>query len=225
MDKAKNIASSGLTADKQIRLSEYQYFPPVNWFYGLLQQTHCIFFKYDEYRKMTFRNRCSIAGSNGLINLSVPILGGREIRGLTSDIIIDNRLPWQTNHWKSICSCYNHAPWFDEYRDDCRKIFETRFDQLTDLNRTVWEWLVNQLKLSITWEEGIVPQSVEYMNCLNAFTPKKLRALPAAFRYRQVFEERTGFLPHLSVLDLLFCTGPSAADMLVRAPSFIQRAG
>ena len=50
-------------------VSEYQYFSPFTWFYGLSHQTHCIFYKYDEYRKMSFRNRCVIAGANGSMNL------------------------------------------------------------------------------------------------------------------------------------------------------------
>ena len=33
-------------------------------------------------------------------------------------------------------------------------------------------------------------------------------------RYRQVFEDRVGFIPGLSILDLLFCVGPAANEKL-----------
>jgi hypothetical protein len=33
-------------------------------------------------------------------------------------------------------------------------------------------------------------------------------------KYRQVFEERTGFLPNLSVLDLLFNVGKEGGELL-----------
>jgi hypothetical protein len=195
-------------------VSEYHYFSPVTWFSALPPASHCIFFKYDEYRKMSFRNRCVIAGANGPINLSVPILGGRNIRILTNEIMIDNRLPWQNNHWKSICSCYNHAPWFEEYGGGCKKIFETRYERLADLNRAVFEWVLIQIKWPLTWEEGEVNDRTGWISYLNKFVPKKMKDIPATVRYRQVFQERTGFLPHLSILDLLFCAGPLAGELL-----------
>jgi hypothetical protein len=36
----------------------------------------------------------------------------------------------------------------------------------------------------------------------------------APLKYRQVFEERIGFIPNLSILDLIFCEGKRAAEML-----------
>ncbi|MES1224575.1 MAG: WbqC family protein [Bacteroidota bacterium] len=36
--------------------------------------------------------------------------------------------------------------------------------------------------------------------------------------YRQLFEERTGFLPNLSILDLLFCEGKKANELLYNGP-------
>src|SRR5687767_11903066 len=137
-----------------IVVSEYQYFPPITWFSGLSLPTHCIFYRYDDFRKMSFRNRCVIAGASGPMNLSVPVAGGRNIRLATTEVMIDNRLPWQSNHWKSITSCYNHAPWFEQYRESCREIFENTYERLVDLNRSAFEWVVTQLKVPLTWEEG-----------------------------------------------------------------------
>ena len=34
----------------------------------------------------------------------------------------------------------------------------------------------------------------------------------------QVFQDRIGFIPNLSILDLLFNTGPQAADILNHIP-------
>ncbi len=198
----------------RLLVSEYQYFSPLTWFSGLYVPTHCIFYVYDEYRKMSFRNRCVIAGANGPMNLSVPILGGRNVRIPTTAVLIDNRLPWQLNHWKSICSCYNHAPWFTEYSEGCREIFEQRFETLVDLNRFVLNWIITQLKLPFTWEEGELPGESGWLDYRNKFNPKLIRNEMGKIKYRQVFQERTGFIPNLSVLDLLFCTGPRAGELL-----------
>jgi hypothetical protein len=164
---------------------------------------------------MSFRNRCTIAGANGPINLSVPILGGRNIRVYTSEVLIDNRQSWQMTHWKSICSCYNHAPWFDEYKYSCEEIFSTPFDRLVDLNRSALNWIITQLNWDLTSEDGPLPDNPgQFSNYINKFKPNKMMQFPVTVEYHQVFEERTGFQPHLSILDFLFCIGPRAGEIL-----------
>ena len=193
---------------------EYQYFPPVTLFSYLKGFSHCIFFEYDEFRKMSFRNRCVIAGANGPINLTVPVRGGRNQRILSKEVEIDNRIAWQLNHWKSICSCYNHSPWFEHYKHSLLEIFETRYEKLIDLNLAAFRWTIAQLNISTTWETGSVPVDKAFEDLRNRLMPKLLTALPTNVEYRQVFQEQIGFLPHLSILDLLFCTGMKAHSIL-----------
>lgn len=48
----------------------------------------------------------------------------------------------------------------------------------------------------------------------NSFRDPAVGATP--IKYRQVFEERIGFLPNLSILDLLFCEGKNARTLLLK---------
>ena len=56
------------------------------------------------------------------------------------------------------------------------------------------------------------------LNFREAFSPKKHRAAPdPQFNpqpYTQVFEEKQGFIPNLSILDLLFNEGPNSLNVL-----------
>ena len=194
-------------------LIDSHYFPPLTYLSSLSHTTHCYFYIYDRFQKMTFRNRCVIAGANGPITLSVPLKGGRDQKGFLKEIEIDQNTAWQSNHWKSICSCYNHSPWFDHYRESLRPFFEKEYRLLADLNLEVFGWVLQQLQWPLNFSISDLPDG-HYHDLRNAFTPKKLKTLGTPFTYHQVFQERIGFQPHLSVLDLLFCTGPRAGELL-----------
>ncbi|HUR10243.1 MAG TPA: WbqC family protein [Flavitalea sp.] len=200
-------------------LVEYQYFPSLTYLAALSHSTHIIFYTYDQFRKMSFRNRCVIAGANGPLLLTVPLKGGRDQKSFSKEIEIDNRIRWQSSHWKSICSAYNHSPWFDQYRDSLQPIFENQYQLLNDLSLDVFEWILNQLGWHFTHTSGDVPDR-EFIDLRNTFTPKNTRVNPIPYVYRQVFQERIGFLPNLSVIDLIFCIGPRAGELLKQATPF-----
>lgn len=201
---------------------EPQYFPPVNFFSYLSPESNDIFLICEEYKKMTFRNRCVIAGANGPINLTVPIEGGREQHTLFNDVKIDNRQKWQSEHWKSLCACYNHSPWFEHYRDSLAVLFRQKFELLIDLNVSTFKWIISELKLPVSIQIFTDRKEAD-LDLINKFSPRNLKNEQPVIRYQQIFEERTGFLPHLSILDLLFCSGSNSMD-IIRTAS-ISKAG
>jgi len=204
-----------------ILLVESQYFAPVILFKMLSKGSHIEFDVYENYQKMSFRNRCVVAGGKGPVNLSVPLLEGRNQRRLVKEVQIDNRRPWQGQHWKTILSCYNRSPWFSFYCDDMEELYRQPFQFLVDWNLACFEWAVQQL--GIVPAAGFTQQYEEhydeekYLDCRNRLLPKNiLQQFPQPVSYRQVFEERTGFIPHLSILDLLFCEGKNARQILLK---------
>ena len=171
---------------------------------------------------MSFRNRCEIAGSQGRIDLSIPLAGGRDQKILVKDLRIAGHYPWQDQHWKTILSCYSRSPWFDHYRDDLAQLYQRPVSFLLDWNLTCFEWScrVLGLPLQVTLTEAYHPQydpavSLDYRGRL---VPKSIRETTLASPpvYRQVFEEITGFIPNLSILDLLFCEGQRARSLLAQ---------
>src|SRR5882757_4890938 len=129
---------------------DLQYFAPVILYKNLDEYSNIIFEQYECYQKMSFRNRCQIVGAEGLINLSVPLVKGRDQKTLMKDVRISDLQPWQARHWKTIVSCYSRSPWFEFYRDDLGELYKRRFDRLVDWNRACFEWTLRMLKMPVS---------------------------------------------------------------------------
>ncbi len=195
---------------------ELQYFPPISFFSTLYGETYFYLDIYDIYRKMSFRNRCLIAGAQGIISLSVPLQQGRNQQLPMNEVRISDTEKWQSRHFKSIRSAYNRSPFFDFYEDELAAIYQRPFELLTDWNLCCLEWI----KEKLAWRTGILftDSAIPYQS--DGITDLRNRVLPKNFmewkpvKYRQVFEERTGFFPNLSILDLLFNCGPRSSELL-----------
>ncbi len=165
---------------------------------------------------MSFRNRCMIAGAHDIISLSIPLKNGRNQNLAMKDVLISNQEKWQARHFKSIQSAYNKSPFFEYYRHELAVIYQQRFDGLADWNFCCLNWLKEKMDwpAEIRITEKAIPFQAEGYNDLRNLTLPKNHGQWNPVKYRQVFEERTGFIPNLSVLDLLFNTGPGAGELL-----------
>ena len=201
-------------------LVESQYFPPVTLFRMSIQFSNVNIDIYDPWRKMSFRNRCVVVGGNGSINLSIPVVEGREQKKPLKEVMIDNRKAWQLQHWRTITSCYNRSPWFSFFEPELEALYRQPVHLLSDWNRTCFEWVTKKLGGDIYADYSqYVPGEMggeEVVDWRNKLTPKSIQNdFPDPVRYHQVFEERIGFIPNLSILDLLFCEGKNAKRILV----------
>ncbi len=188
--------------------SPLYYLPSVSWF---LKNIHSDEIHFDigiNYQKNLKLNRCHIAGANGIILLSIPLEKGRHQYGLIKDLHISFTNNWQKIHWNSIYSSYGKAPFFIYYEEGFKKIFSLKITSLTEWNFQLLQYCFGCLKLTNTLiinEEPTVVSIIQ--NTTGAAN------LP---QYSQVFEQRHGFMPDLSILDLIFNLGPDAKDYLTR---------
>jgi WbqC-like protein family len=205
---------------------------------------------------MSFRNRCRIAGAEGVVDLSVPIAGGRDQKTIMKEVRIASGRSWQAQHWKTIVSCYSRSPWFDYYRDGLQKLFEEPVEFLMDWDLRCLEWSLRALGMDrpilltdryqkiydpedgVDWRGRLGPKSLKGSGQpgasingdegrepgggikgeegrepgagINGDEQRSGGGLESVVRYRQVFEERIGFMSNLSILDLLFCEGKEA---------------
>lgn len=195
-----------------------QLFPCIYYMNALSLNKYIKIEKYDHFEKMSFRNRYIIAGANGLQNLTVPVAGGREQKALMKDVRIDNSVNWKMKHWRSLISAYSKTPFFEFYYTDIQALLFSKEEFLFPFNIAVLEWLCKTLKINVTIEFTEVfrkeyREGADYRNCIlpKNFQDNSKRQLP---HYPQVFEDRLGFQPNLSILDLLFCQGPNALSLL-----------
>ncbi len=197
-------------------ISELQYFPPVTFLTTLYNETYVYLDIYETYRKMSFRNRCIIAGAQGVISLSIPLQDGRNQNIPVNEVLISDKENWQARHFKSMQSAYKRSPFFEFYEQELSGIYQKPYSRLVDWNLHCLNWIKAKLGWSaeIRFTETVVPfREAGYDDRRNLFLPKNYHRWNPV-KYRQVFEERTGFFPNLSILDLLFNTGNEAPELL-----------
>lgn len=203
-----------------ILLTESQYFPPICYYLNLIKYPDVKIEQYEHYQKLSYRNRCYVAGPNGSILLSVPLLKGKNQRTLMKDVRIANEEKWQALHWKTLTSAYRRSPWFEFFEDELNPYFEKRYNFLLDWNMELFALINNWLGISpnidLTSEYIMYYENNLIKDFRNVIRPGKsanevCNQLP---EYQQVFGERTGFLENMSIIDLIFCEGRNALSYL-----------
>jgi hypothetical protein len=194
------------------------YLPPITWMAVALQSGTVALEVHETYPKQTFRNRCNIATASGVLSLTIPVKRVNGNHTKTCDIQIDNSKNWQLLHWRSIITAYNKTPYFLFYRDLFEPLFSQKYDLLVDFNNELLNCVLNALKIKTieirpTAEYEITPDALDLRN---SFHPKyPLRNITCTLpRYLQAFEEFHGYMPDLSIIDLLFNLGPDALPYL-----------
>ena len=191
------------------------YLPPVSWVKttadaGIVTIEAC-----ESYSRQTYRNRCRLISANGLISLSVPVVKQNGKKPKTRDIKIFYGEPWQRLHWRTIDAAYSNSPFYLYYKDDLMPFFNQKYQFLIDLNTAICEKLFEiigiDVKMQLSEEYYAQPEGI--IDLRNVFSPKNNSGinLPS---YHQVFEERHGFIPDLSIIDLLFNEGPATKEYL-----------
>ena len=200
---------------------EAQYFPPIEYFKQIVQFPHVVIEAHENYQKGSYRNRCHIANSTGVQVLSVPLRKGKNAKQPIKEVAIAYDMDWQKQHWQSIRTAYGSAPFWEHYAPQLEPFFLKKWGYLFDLNMAILETFLKILKLKNTinisfstdYNLYFTPEGInEGIDFRNKILPNKTNF--QGEKYAQLFQERTGFLPNLSILDLVFCTGPQAMSVI-----------
>lgn len=181
-------------------------FPNIHWLSQAIEPDVVIDI-HEHYEKQTLRNRFEILGVNGRLSLTIPIAGQKGEKVAMKDIrIADNT--WRKTHLTSIRSAYGRAAFFEFYFDEIASLFMGKQQFLADFNLEAIEFIrKNKISVSEKISEATLP-----------FTEKEkveLNTENLAPPYPQVFSDRFGYVPALSVIDLLMNLGPRAADHIL----------
>ena len=191
------------------------YLPPAEYF-SLFQKADEILIEREEnYLKQSYRNRCYILSAHGIQLLTVPVYLGSLHKTSIKDIRIDYSKRWQKVHLGAIVASYNSSPYFQYYFDDIEKIISGNFEFLIDLNMKLTELILKMLKIKAkpAWSSHFEPAVNEAYDYRYRLTPKKISEYKVK-EYLQVFSGKNGLVQQLSVLDLIFNTGPEASSYL-----------
>lgn len=166
----------------------------------------------ETYIKQSYRNRCNILSSNGIIPLSIPIESTGGLKTSIKDMRISSHGNWQHLHWNAIISAYNSTPFFEFYRDYFEPFYLNKFDFLFEFNEQLRLLIFELLELdcSVSYTEQYLKHYGDF-DFRNKISPKnKVEEFDSDFvstPYYQVFDHKFGFSANLSIIDLLFNMG------------------
>ena len=205
------------------------YFGPIQWYQKLNRYDECLIERHESFIKQTYRNRMLIPTTNGPLALTIPTNHNTSLA--MKDIRISDHANWRHVHWNALLSAYGESPFFEYYQDDIRPFYEKKYEFLFDFNMEITEKMIELLdirpKISITNEYFLSEERKVKREEFNSFTNHKVESIKdfreairpkkplpdAEFeskRYYQVYEQKFGFQPNMSILDLLFNEGNEA---------------
>jgi hypothetical protein len=186
------------------------YFGPIQWYQKLYRAEHVVIEQWESFQKQTYRNRCLIATTQGIQVLTVPVVRGET--SLIKDIRISDHGNWRHLHWNALQSAYGESPFFEYYQDDIRPFFTQRWDYLFDFNEAIRQKICELIDISpqVSLTKSFHAEADhDFREAINPKHP----APDADFEsrpYYQVYQQKHGFIPNLSILDLLMNMGPES---------------
>lgn len=188
------------------------YFGPIAYYRQLVSSKQFFIEQHETYVKQTIRNRTTIYSSNGSLDLSIPVKKVFGNKTITKDIQISYDEDWIKNHWKALESAYMHTPYFEHYGSEVFQLISSKETSLLNFNLSILNSIIKWLDLDV------------YFNCTESYS----KNVGEDFRtfnfnqpnvddktsYYQVFSGNHGYIPNLSLLDLLFHEGPLARKYL-----------
>ena len=207
------------------------YFPPVAWFALLARDMtlspdrvspSTVFLEACEnYQKQSYRNRCYILAGDGVQMLQVPVVHAESMR--ITEVRIDWSTSWLVRTQRSLDAAYYTSAYYEYYRDDLFAVMDARPVLLWDWNLALMKFLLEKTGVACHLQPTssfVAPAEASPDDYRATIHPKHpdsvLSSLGLERPYFQVFADRFGFTPNLSVVDLLFNEGPDSLVWLKR---------
>ena len=196
------------------------YLPNTQYIRAIAQNKQTTIESYENFPKQSFRNRCQIYTTAGAASLSIPIVKVNS-KHYTRDTKISYDEHWQSRHWHAIVSAYNSSPYFEYFKDDFEPFYRKRYEFLLDYNNSINSLIfkILNIKTEIKFTENYIePDDPLYNDLRNEIHPKKRQTIGENYYnetpYPQVFDSKHGFIPNLSIIDLIFNMGYEASEYL-----------
>ena len=198
-------------------LTDLHYLPSIAYFVHLLPYATIRLEAWSTYQKQCYNNRCYILTSQAVHSLTIPMRQSSKKKAYhTAEI--DHGQSWKRKHWRSLCTAYGKAPYFTYFADYFYEEFQRRSTYLFDFNLALLRvclrllQLDKKIELSVVYGQHPAHHVVDARNCIKPHNRLTKYEDYTAFPYPQVFGHT--FHPNLSIVDLLFCTGPEAINIL-----------
>ncbi len=200
------------------------YLAPVQYYSKIVHSERVFIEQHDHYMKQTYRNRCTIAGVNGPLSLILPIEKSPTPKCSMKEILISDHGNWRHLHRNALESAYRNSAFYDYYIDYFIPFYEKRYRFLFDLNLELCQLICRLIAIDtpLTATTGFIREPRENEKDFREIIHPKKEVVCTdpdfiAQPYYQVFQQKHGFLPNLSIVDLLFNMGPESLLVLHRS--------
>ncbi len=218
------------------------YLPWLGLFHKIALADKFCFFDNVQYQPKDWNNRNKIKFSNGSSGwLTVPVLRKSYLVRSYLEIEINNNIPWQRKHWKSIELNYRKSPYFELYSQELKKFYDMKWRFLAELNYGMLLFFLEKLDISLrvvrmkdynfqgTKSELVLDMCKQLGASTYIFgeqgrnyTDKKAfesaGVVPVFQEYRHpAYQQIHGdFVSHLSIIDLLLNCGHESTSIIFK---------
>lgn len=191
------------------------YLGSIGYFKELAKHESVVIEAKEHFPKQSYRNRCDIVGSDGIMSLSIPTKKHSGSKTPIDEVTLSNDENWRVRHWRSIKSGYKSAAFFDYYGMEVEELLfqeETNFLKFNlAFQKRILKWL--DLDIEIVVSTDFTP--IQENDLRNVILNKNSYSTIVPAPYIQVFPSSTSFKEGISILDAIMCEGPMARKLLL----------
>ena len=223
----------------RVTILQPSYLPWLGFFEQMNRSDNFVLLDDVQYTRRDWRNRNRIRAVENWAWLTVPVLQKSRFSQTLLETKIDNSLPWRRKHLETIRQHYSKSPFFEDYFPQCEKIYKKEWGFLFDLcleticlikeGIGITTPILRSSELNVTGEKTVRLLSIckelgatQYLSGdagSNYISEDDFSSQGISLEYQNythpVYPQAySGFVSHLSAIDLLFNSGKNSLEIL-----------